>query len=96
MQVTLNICSNAVKYTFSGSIKITIGISKDFSYLSIKVEDTGIGIAELELKQLNNLFGLLDRKLMYSETGIGMGLAVSKGIVNEMKGTLKIVSKVNI
>lgn len=95
MQVILNLCSNAVKYTFKGSIKISIWTTKDNSKLCISVKDTGIGIVESELDKINTLFGLLERKLMRSETGIGMGLTISKRIIDAMKGSMKISSKFN-
>lgn len=96
MQVMLNLSLNSVKYTFAGGLKITIWISKNNANFCFRIDDTGIGIADQELKQIDMLFGLLDKKLMHNETGIGMGLTISKGIVNAMKGTLKINSKVGI
>ena len=96
MQVMFNLSLNSVKYTFAGGLKITVWVSKNNLNFCFKIEDTGIGIAEQELQQIDMLFGLLDKKLMHNETGIGIGLTISKGIVNAMKGTLKINSKVVI
>ena len=92
-QVIFNLSQNGIKYTFKGGITITLWQNKSKSMFCIEIKDTGIGMASVELERINKLFGLLDRKLMHNETGIGLGLMVSKGIINKMGGVLKIYSK---
>ncbi len=64
--------------------------------LCIEVKDTGVGISPENIEKTTKLFGLLDRKTTCNETGIGLGLLVSKCILNAMRGKLKITSEVGI
>ena len=96
LQVILNLALNAIKYTFKGEVIIEFSLSKSKNLLKIKVKDTGIGIGPNELEQLSKLFGLLEKKAIGHETGIGIGLATTKGILNAMNGRLKITSKIGI
>ena len=50
--------------------------------LEIQVEDTGIGIKEEDQKKLFKLFGFLDSTKELNTTGVGLGLHISKQIVN--------------
>ena len=95
MQVVYNITDNSIKYTFKGTIRIRINYTKK-SELSIKIQDTGIGISSKDLSKINKLFGLLDKKFSKNETGIGMGLTVSKTIINFMNGSFAISSEIDI
>lgn len=94
MQVILNLAYNAIKYTFKGNI--TIRIKLNLNLLLIEVEDSGIGIPKEDLSKLTQLFGLVDRKSSDYETGIGLGLIVSKEIILALGGTLNISSDVGI
>ena len=95
MQIIYNISLNSIKYTFKGNITIQFNATNN-GMLSVKIQDTGIGISSDELNQINKLFGLLERKSANNETGIGLGLLVSKNIVTAMNGTLNMTSKVGI
>ena len=96
LQVILNLAFNSIKYTFRGEILIKFGISKKNSNLYIKVKDTGIGIPVEELMRINKLFGLVDRRLMKCETGVGLGLTVSRSIIEAMNGDLTIASSAGV
>ena len=94
IQVLLNICSNSIKYTFNGSIDISFRMKEKERLLKIDINDTGIGISKTDLEHIGKLFSLLDKKTMRDETGIGLGLMVSKGIIKAMGGNIEIYSKI--
>lgn len=97
-QVMLNYASNAIKYTSSGRIDVTIrcGIyeprypekSKQ-ALLTFSVEDTGQGIRKEDLKHLFTMYGQVDTQKNYGKEGTGIGLAISKYFIEEMGGTVR-------
>lgn len=88
MQVLINLLTNAAKYTETGSIRFGCGIREDFVHFY--VTDTGSGIPESEL---GNIFGRFVQ-LKGNKQGIGLGLAICKGLVTKMGGTISATSKV--
>ena len=96
MQVIINITGNSIKYTFEGSITMQLSRNRSGNYLKIKITDTGVGIPEENLILINKLFGLLENKINNNQTGICLGLAISKSIINAMNGELIITSKIGL
>ena len=105
-QVVLNFASNAIKYTDSGSIDITIGCTspsdnkeknsweKDKSVmLTCSVADTGQGIREEDIGQLFTMYGQLDRRKNYGKEGTGIGLALCKHFIEQMGGRIRVESQ---
>lgn len=100
-QVMLNYASNAIKYTDSGQIDITIrcGIYEEDSHeknsyaiLTFIVKDTGQGIHNEDLGQLFKMYGQVDSKKNYGKEGTGIGLAISKYFIEEMGGSVRVKS----
>ncbi|MEG1979716.1 MAG: ATP-binding protein, partial [Victivallaceae bacterium] len=94
-QVLLNLLGNAVKFTNCGEINIDVDfVKQDFEQgvLTIKVADTGIGIAKSCQEQIFKPFIQQNRS---SQEGTGLGLAISKRLVDDMNGTLTFVSVEN-
>lgn len=92
VQVITNLIANAVKFTEEGSI--TISTSKyEENFISIAVEDTGIGIKNDDLPKLFRKFGQLVYGSLIAPGGTGLGLAISKKIVEEHGGKLWAVSE---
>ena len=88
LQLINNLVNNAIKNTKKGSITMgykSLGDGK----LNFYVKDTGQGIAEA---QLQNLFNRFVKVNDYVE-GIGLGLAICKGLVTKMGGTIQVESK---
>lgn len=84
-QVLGNLLSNAIKYTDSGQINVNINIDAAAKQAVVGVKDSGIGVAHEDLGQLFSKFKQLqsgDR----SRKGTGLGLVVSRGIVEAHKG----------
>ncbi|TYQ16676.1 UNVERIFIED_CONTAM: signal transduction histidine kinase [Acetivibrio alkalicellulosi] len=95
-QVINYLLSNAFKYTNKGSIKIllTKKIENNVEYIVFVVEDTGIGVEEKNIDKLFNSFNQLDRSYTRKQSGIGLGLFISKHIIEEMGGDMWVESKV--
>ncbi|KIJ88723.1 sensor histidine kinase [Rickettsia asembonensis] len=95
-QVFLNLLSNAVKFTNSGG-SVTIALEKDelAKLVYIKVIDTGIGIEEKDIPKTLSAFGQIDSKLSRKYEGTGLGLPLTKKLVELMNGKFDLQSKIN-
>lgn len=83
-QVFLNLLDNACKYTgIGGSISLTA--ERDRNEVEIRVEDTGVGIAPEDLKRLFQMFSRVGTPAGDGQDGLGIGLALARGLV-EMHG----------
>jgi two-component system sensor histidine kinase/response regulator len=91
-QVFLNLLSNAVKFTDKGEIRLCIKCTDKF--LTIKVRDTGIGIAKENFKYLFQPFKQLDSSSTRSKQGMGLGLSIVKNIVELHGGKVVAESKI--
>ena len=92
-KILTNIISNAFKFTPEGG-KITVNICE--SYLNkavIKIKDTGIGIPERELRKLFDRFYQVDSSQTRAHEGTGIGLALTKELVELHKGKISVDSK---
>jgi len=87
-----NIIDNAIQYSHKGgSIEIKIDTGEDFIFISIK--DTGIGIPKSELPFLFNKFFRAHNAIMTRTEGSGLGLYISKSIINNHNGKITVESK---
>jgi signal transduction histidine kinase len=86
-QVVDNLLSNAIKYTDSGRIDINVSREEEKKRVVVSIKDSGIGVTREDLNQLFSKFKQLtstDR----SRKGTGLGLVVSKGIVEAHGGQI--------
>ncbi len=84
-QVLINIIDNAIKHSYNGGkINISLAISEDKKKLIIQVDDEGEGILNFDVNNLTTLFYKGDDK----KEGSGIGLAVSKKIIDMHAGTI--------
>ena len=90
-QILLNLLSNAVKFTDHGSITVKIAVTAD-GWLEIAVSDSGIGIPEAEIENLTQPFYQVDNSLARKFEGTGLGLALSKSLMELHGGELLIES----
>jgi signal transduction histidine kinase len=90
-QVLLNILSNAVKFTpVGGQVRVTAG--RRGPDLTISVADTGIGIAPEDFPKAFERFGQIDNQLNRNFEGTGLGLPLSKRLMELHNGALELVS----
>lgn len=98
-QVITNLVSNAVKFTPEfGKIKISINKlaqEDDSSILQFIISDSGIGIAEEQKKKLFLAFEQADKSISRLYGGTGLGLIISKQIVEKMNGKMWVESELN-
>lgn len=94
-QVLLNILNNAVKYTEKGYVKMTFNCETNgFDALfTIKVEDTGIGIKKEDIGKIFDTFERLDSMKNIKVEGFGLGLTITKQLLDLMGGTIEIQSE---
>jgi len=90
-QVLNNLMSNAVKFTNAGSIKINF--SREDETLNFSVSDTGIGIDKELIPVVFDRFSQAETGLDRSYTGAGLGLSISKGLINFMGGSIEVESE---
>jgi PAS domain S-box-containing protein len=93
-QILLNLLSNAVKFTPAGG-KITVEVSASTrDGYEFRVTDTGIGIAPEDIPKAMMPFAQVDSGLTRKYEGTGLGLPLTKGLVELHGGSMKITSKV--
>ena len=99
-QILINLLSNAVKYTQEGGniwLRI-IGLkqhSSHFERIRIEVEDDGYGMTQEYLKTIFDVFTRAENSTTNKEQGTGLGMAITKNIVELMGGTIEVSSEVN-
>lgn len=91
-QVMLNLISNAVKFTPAGG-RITVSIARIDESVRIAVTDTGIGIAEHDLARLAKPFEQVEGQHSKTTQGTGLGLALTKSLIEMHGGELKMDSE---
>ncbi len=96
LQVLINLVSNAIKFTSEGEIRVNVKTaSKDEEYvqLAIDVEDSGVGISEDAQKRIFNSFEQADGSVTRKFGGTGLGLSLSKKLVELMGGDIGVESQ---
>ena len=99
-QVLINLLSNAVKYTpEGGNIWFRmLGMkqrSSQYERLHIEVEDDGYGMTQEYLKVIFDAFTRAENSTTNKVQGTGLGMAITKSIVEQMGGTIEVSSEVN-
>ena len=95
-QVLLNLAGNAVKFTQEGEIVIKTTVkSKDYDRLKLQftVSDTGIGLTEKQVSKLFHSFSQADTSTTRQYGGTGLGLTISKRLVEMMGGEIWVESE---
>jgi len=96
-QLILNLISNAIKFTpDGGNIDVSAClISEDDKKCTVQIDvkDNGVGIPKEEQKGIFDIFEQVDGSETRTYDGIGIGLALSKRIVEMMGGTIKVDSE---
>jgi signal transduction histidine kinase len=94
-QILLNFLSNAVKFTpENGSVIVRSAVEADGA-LSLCVTDSGIGMSSDEIEVALSPFGQVDSKISSKHEGTGLGLPISKSLMELHGGTLTVTSKPN-
>lgn len=94
-QILLNLCSNAQKFTSNGEISIHVLLDKETdnsAVLRFEVRDTGIGIPKDKMDRLFKTFSQIDASTTRKYGGTGLGLVISKKLVELMDGEIGVNS----
>ncbi len=93
-QVLVNLLTNAVKYTVSGEVKLTLTMKKvgDKAILHFSVIDTGIGIKEKDIDALFSAYQRIDEKHNRYVEGTGLGMSITTQLLKLMGSQLKVES----
>ncbi len=93
-QILLNLLHNAIKFTPDGGITIRVGYDRHAAgpRILFQIIDTGIGIAIEDLPCLFQRFRQVDGTMRRVHGGVGLGLAVAKGLVELMGGAIGVTS----
>ncbi len=89
-QILLNLIGNAIKFTETGWVKVSVAF--DNSNLVFKVSDSGMGIPAEKQKNIFEVFKQADNSITRKHGGAGLGLAISKGLVELMGGSITVQS----
>ncbi|MBU2223119.1 MAG: response regulator [Gammaproteobacteria bacterium] len=91
-QVLLNLTSNALKFTQRGKVVIHVSYLPGDEQLIIKIKDTGIGMSTDELNKLFQPFVQADATVTRNFGGTGLGLVISKKLMQQMNGDIRVES----
>jgi CheY-like chemotaxis protein len=96
-QVMYNLIGNAIKFTEKGAVSVTVKKRElsTGSFLSIIVKDTGIGIAKDKISKLFNEYEQLHKDAYNKFGGTGLGLVITKKILEQMGGSIEVNSEEN-
>ncbi len=91
-QILINLLSNAIKFTQRGG-KVTVTGERDGAHVTFIVRDTGVGIAEDDLRQVGDPFFQVRTAYDRTHDGTGLGLSIVKGLVDLHGGDVTIRSR---
>ena len=90
-QVFSNLLNNAAKYTENGG-HIAFGASVDADWLTVRVTDDGIGIAQETLPRIFEMFAQVDQSIERKQAGLGVGLTLARRLIELHDGTIEVHS----
>ena len=95
-QIIINLMNNAIKFTDKGFVKLTVKanrIGENMAEISYYVEDSGQGIKEEDMNKLFRVYQQVDKEKNHYKEGTGLGLTISKQLVEMMGGTIGVKSE---
>lgn len=94
-QVLFNLIGNAIKFTLKGSVDIILDLDLSGKYFVFQIKDTGTGISQETQKNLFQSFNQADSSITRRFGGTGLGLTISKNLVELMGGKIWYESQVD-
>jgi signal transduction histidine kinase/response regulator of citrate/malate metabolism len=95
-QILINLCNNAVKFTLQGHIDLSVSLDQKKKRFIFVISDTGTGITEDQLSKLFSAYTQADQATTRKFGGTGLGLYISKELVQLMGGHIKVTSQVGV
>lgn len=93
-QVLTNLIANAIRYNREGG-EIQVDVHEEGERAVLLIRDTGIGISEQDLPHVFERFYRVDKARTIADGGTGLGLAICKMILESLKGTIEIESRLD-
>lgn len=94
-QIVTNLISNAIRYTESGTVRLTCQMRSDNQW-SIAIADTGVGIAPEDQPYIFEPFFRADNGGAYLPDSTGLGLAIVSQLIKLMQGKIELVSQIGV
>lgn len=91
-QILLNLCSNAIKFTDQGGVRLIVAFAADKNQLRFKVIDTGIGITSEQFCKIFIAFEQADASTTRRYGGTGLGLYLSRKLAEKIDGNISVNS----
>jgi signal transduction histidine kinase len=91
-QVLNNLLGNAIKFTEEGGVEVRARSNRG-NFVEVEVKDTGIGVPLEEQKHIFERFFQADKNYKRKQMGTGLGLVISKNLVEMMGGTIRLASQ---
>ncbi len=98
-QILINLINNAIKFTHEGKITINLACAKSFDKklnVTFEISDTGIGIPKDKLATIFDTFKQADESITRKFGGTGLGLTISKQLVEQQGGKISVNSRVGV
>ena len=95
-QVLINLCNNAIKFTSDGFVHVAVNLINQSDccvHLNFEVKDSGIGISKENQAKLFHSFTQAETSITRKFGGTGLGLVISKNLVELMHGKIGIISE---
>ena len=95
-QIIINLMNNAIKFTDKGFVKLTVKVNQideNMAEVSYYVEDSGQGIKSEDMDKLFRVYQQVDKEKNRYKEGTGLGLTISKQLVEMMGGTIGVKSE---
>lgn len=89
-QALFNVLNNAVKFTKEGGVTMDVYYDSENSAFTCVVKDTGVGITEKAKDEIFKIFSQENTQFNRHHSGTGLGLALTKKILNELGGDIKL------
>ncbi|MCO4754673.1 MAG: response regulator [Bacteriovoracaceae bacterium] len=89
-QALFNVLNNAVKFTVEGGVEMDIYFDKDQCTLTFIIKDSGLGINDKAKSEIFKIFSQENTNYNRNYSGTGLGLALTKKILNELGGDIKL------
>ncbi|WP_372765789.1 response regulator [Pseudoalteromonas sp.] len=93
-QVLLNLLGNAFKFTLTG--EVCLAVNRSDTELLISVKDSGIGIEQSQVDSLFEPFSQLHDKQIGRQQGVGLGLSITKRLLELMNGKIECHSEIGV
>ncbi|MGD0951242.1 MAG: PAS domain S-box protein [Methanotrichaceae archaeon] len=91
-QILVNLLGNSIKFTDKGEVSVSVSskvVDGDRHQIFFQVKDTGIGIPQEKMNEIFEPFTQVERTLSRKRDGVGLGLAITKNLVELMGGTIR-------